>query len=168
LTATGSSTNSAVAQPNFTFNPNTQLLSLTGSMTISGTPSGNSLTINTPAGQVFSIGDVTLIGDSQVPSLYTTKKVTLSSGNNSIYSFATASYTGAFVDYTLSSGGNARSGNLMAIWNGGNLKFTDNSTLDIGTTNGVTFSFIISGTYAVLQASADASGWIVKTILRSI
>jgi hypothetical protein len=57
---------------------------------------------------------------------------------------------------------------MMGIWNGSTVRFTDNSTLDIGVTTGVTFSMVISGTYAVLQANSDSSGWTVKTIIRSI
>jgi hypothetical protein len=171
LTATGSSTNIAVAQPSLTFNPNTGVLGLTGSFTISGTPSGSILSVKGLSGfpilEVFS-DNTTIIGDYQAPSLYTTKKSTLSSGSNNIYSFATASYTGAFIDYTLTSGANARSGNMMGIWNGSTVRFTDNSTLDIGVTTGVTFSMVISGTYAVLQVNSDSSGWTVKTIIRSI
>ncbi len=116
---------------------------------------------NLRAGDLF-------IGEAQTPSLYTTKKVTLSSGTNSIYSFATSSYSGAFVDYTIESGSNARSGNLMSIWNGNSIQYVENSTIDIGNTTGVTFSFVISGSNAVLQAISDTSGWVVKTILRSI
>ena len=89
------------------------------------------------------------------------------SGTNSIYSFATSSYTGAFVDYTATSGSNARAGSINAIWLGSNLQFSENSTMDIGTTSGLTFSFVISGTYAVLQAIASTN-WEVKTIIRSI
>jgi len=144
-------------------------MSLTGSFIISGT--GSLFGVNDISGfpilEVFS-DNRTLIGDYQAPSLYTTKKSTLSSGSNNIYSFATASYTGAFIDYTLTSGANARSGNMMGIWNGSTVRFTDNSTLDIGVTTGVTFSMVISGTYAVLQANSDSSGWTVKTIIRSI
>ena len=113
------------------------------------------------------VGDL-FIGETQTPSLYTTKKVTLSSGTNSIYNFATSSYSGAFVDYTIESGSNARSGNLMSIWNGNSIQYVENSTIDIGNTTGVTFSFVISGSNAVLQAISDTSGWMVKTILRSI
>jgi hypothetical protein len=113
------------------------------------------------------VGDL-FIGETQTPSLYTTKKLILSSGTNSIYNFATSSYSGAFVDYTIESGSNARSGNLMSVWNGNSIQYVENSTIDIGNTTGVTFSFVISGSNAVLQAISDTSGWVVKTILRSI
>ena len=193
LTSTGSSTNSAVAQSSLTFNPNTGVLGLTGSFTISGTPSGGDvLTVYGSAGQLFAINDsltgslfsvndisglpilevfsdnTTIIGDYVAPSLYTTKKTTVGTSSTDIYSFATASYDGAFVDYVIKNGSNSRSGSLIANWNGSSIKYTDNSTLDIGTTSGFTFSFAISGTYGVLRGQASTTGWTVKTIIRSI
>ena len=99
--------------------------------------------------------------------MYTSKRTTLVTGTNSIYAFATASYTGAFVDYTATSGSNARAGSIGAVWLGSSIQFNESSTLDIGTTSALTFSFVISGTYAVLQAGASTQ-WELKTIIRSI
>ena len=119
-----------------------------------------------PIMEVFS-DNTTFIGDYQSPAMYTSKRTTLVSGTNSIYSFATASYTGAFVDYTATSGSNARAGSIGAVWLGSSIQFNESSTLDIGTTSALTFSFVISGTYAVLQAGASTT-WELKTIIRSI
>ena len=192
LTATGSSTNSAVAQSNLSFNPNTGILGVSGSVVISGTAGGNLLSVNGTSGQLFSITDTltgslfsvndisglpilevfsdntTLIGDYQAPSLYTTKTVTANTGTTSIYSISTTSYTGAFIDYNIINGTNARSGNVTAIWLGSNIQYSETSTIDIGTTSNVNFGFVISGTYAVLQVSTTTNSWTVKTIIRSI
>ena len=192
ITATGSSTNSAVAQPNLTFNPNTGVLSVTGSAVIGSTAGGTLFSVNGTSGQLFSITDslngsifsvndisglpilevfsdnTTVIGDYQAPSLYTTKTITANSGTTSVYSIATASYTGAFIDYNVVNGSNARSGNVTAIWLGSNIQYSETSTIDIGNTNPISFAFVISGTYAVLQAVTSTSGWTVKTIIRSI
>ena len=119
-----------------------------------------------PIMEVFS-DNTTFIGDYQSPGMYTSKRQSLVTGTNSIYAFATASYTGAFVDYTATSGSNARAGNINAVWLGSSLQFSETSTLDIGTTSGLTFSFVISGTYAVLQAGVSTT-WELKTIIRSI
>jgi hypothetical protein len=192
ITATGSSTNSAVAQPNLTFNPNTGVLSVTGSAVIGSTAGGTLFSVNGTSGQLFSITDslngslfsvndisglpilevfsdnTTVIGDYQAPSLYTTKTITANIGTTSVYSIATASYTGAFIDYNVVNGSNARSGNVTAIWSGSNIQYSETSTIDIGNTNPISFAFVISGTYAVLQAVTSTSGWTVKTIIRSI
>ena len=132
-------------------------------------------------GSLFSVNDISglpvieafsdntiLMGDYSAPALYTSKKSTVSTSTASIYSFATASYTSAHVDYNIQNGVNLRAGSLVAVWQGSSIQFTEHSTMDIGTTSGFTFSFVISGTYAVLQARASTSSWTVKTILRSI
>ena len=131
-------------------------------------------------GSLFSVNDISglpvlevfsdntlLMGDFQSRGLYTTKKTLVASGSNTIYSFATASYNGAFIDYTAYDGVNARAGSLNAIWIGNEIQYTETSTLDIGTTTGLTFSFILSGTYAVINAHAT-SNWTVKSIIRGI
>ena len=137
---------------------------------ISDTLTGSLFSVNDISGlpilEVFS-DSTSLLGDFQSPALFTTKRTSVVSGTNSIYSFATASYTGAFIDYTATSGNNARAGNLSAIWLGSTIKFNEVSTTDIGSTVGLTFSFIISGTYAVFQAAASTN-WTLKTIIRSI
>jgi hypothetical protein len=137
---------------------------------ISDSLTGSLFSVNDISGlpilEVFS-DNTTTIGDYQSPALITTKRTSVVSGTNSIYSFATASYTGAFVDYTATSGSNARAGSLTAVWLSSSIQFNESSTLDIGTTSGLTFSFTISGTYAVLQAAASTT-WELKTIIRSI
>jgi hypothetical protein len=122
-----------------------------------------------PIVEVFS-DNTTLWGSYQSPSLNTTTKVTLTAGTNTIYSIPTSAYTGAFYEYTLISTGTtgARAGQIMSIWSGSSINFTETSTTDIGTTTGVTFTVAVSGNNAVLSSSATTAGWIVKTIIRSI
>ena len=132
-------------------------------------------------GSLFSVNDISglpvleaysdntiLMGSYQAPSLNTTVKKTLSAGANNIYSIPTSAYTGAFFDYTLIRSTGARAGNVMSIWSGSSVQYTDTSTNDIGSTTGVTFSVVISGSSAVLQGTASTSGWTLKTIVRSI
>ena len=56
----------------------------------------------------------------------------------------------------------------MAIFSGTSVQYTETSTLDIGSTTGVTFSVAISSGNAVLRVSATTNNWSVKTIIRSI
>ena len=132
---------------------------------------GNLFSVNDVSGlpilEVYSDSTV-LIGEYLAPSLYTTKKTTVGTTSVDIYSFATSSYDGAYIDYTIKKSGDSRSGNLVSNWNGSNVEYYENSTIDIGSTTGFTFSFVISGTYAVLRAEAPSAGWTVKTIIRSI
>ena len=138
---------------------------------------------DTLVGSLFSVNDISglpvlevfsdnriLQGSFTAPSLNTTTKLTLTAGTNSVYSIPTSAYTGAFFDYTLISTGStgARAGNLMTIWSGSTTQLLETKTSDIGTTTGVTFSMAVSGNNAVLSSSATTTGWILKTIVRSI
>jgi hypothetical protein len=144
-----------------------ELFSVTDSLT------GSLFSVNDISGlpimEVFS-DNTTLWGSYQAPSLNTTTKTSLSAGTNTIYSIPTSAYTGAFYEYTLISTGTtgARAGQIMSIWSGTSANFTETSTLDIGTTTGVTFTVAVSGSNAVLSSSATTAGWTVKTIIRSI
>jgi len=120
-----------------------------------------------PILEVFSDNTV-LLGDYLDPMLITTKRVTANSGSTLIYSLPTASYDGAFFDYTIKSGSNARAGQLFGTYVSTTASYTDNSTTDIGDTSGFTFGFFISGSNMVLTGSALTSGWTVRTIIRSI
>jgi hypothetical protein len=85
-------------------------------------------------------------------------------GSNTVFTQATGSYTSAFFKYTVTSGSNARSGEIMSVWNGITSAFTDNSTTDIGTTTDVTSSVAISGTNVQLNMQTNSSGWRIKSI----
>ena len=134
--------------------------------------SGSLLVINDVSGipqfEVFSDGR-TLIG-ADPRSLYTTATIsaTVAATSESIYSLSTSSYDGVFFDYTISSASNARAGNIMSIWNGGSLVYTENTTTDIGSTTGVNFDVIISQSQAQLISVTDTAGWKIKTTIRSI
>ena len=134
--------------------------------------SGSLLVINDISGlpqfEVFSDGR-TLIG-ADPRSLYTTATIsaTVAATSESIYSLSTSSYDGVFFDYTVTSASNARAGNIMSIWNGGNLVYTENTTTDIGSTAGVTFNVEISQSQAQLISVTDTAGWKIKTTIRSI
>jgi hypothetical protein len=133
-------------------------------------------------GSLFSVSDIsglpilevfsdstTVIGDYQSPSLYTTKRMTITaSTGTTIYSIPTSAYTSSFIDYNVSGSTGLRAGNIMAIWSGTSVNFTETSTNDLGNTTPLTFGFVMSGSSAVLQASASTSTWIVKTIVRGL
>lgn len=136
---------------------------------------------DTLTGSLFSVNDISglpileafsdntvLMGSYSAPSLNTTSLVMVNSGTTNIYSIPVSAYTGGFFDYTVSDGANARAGNIMTIFSGSTVLYTESSTLDIGVTSGITFSVVISGGNAVLRTSAITNNWRVKTIIRSI
>ena len=144
-----------------------ELFSVTDSLT------GSLFSVNDISGlpilEVFS-DNTTLMGSYLAPSLNTTLRVVLTAGTNTVYSIPVSAYTGAFFDYTVASTGTTgvRAGTVTSVWSGSTAEFTDISTNDIGSTTGVTFSVTSNGTLAQLRSSATTSGWIVKTIIRSI
>ena len=114
-----------------------------------------------------SINGIALIGTSSAYALYTTAKITTVSGLNTIYSIQTASYDGAFFDYTLISGLNARAGQIISIWSGSQIRYTETTTTDIGSTSEFIFSVALTAGSASLQVTGS-TGAVIKTIIKSI
>jgi hypothetical protein len=92
----------------------------------------------------------------------------LASGTQTISTNTTGSYTTAFYQYTLASGSNARSGQVMTVWNGASIRFTDITTTDIGTTAAVALTASLSGANVVLSSTLPTSGWTIKTLVNLI
>lgn len=120
-----------------------------------------------PILEVFD-NDTVLMGSNQSPSLNTTVKLNPGTGLSTVYSLPMSAYTGAFFDYTVTNTGGARAGNVMSIFSGNTVNFTETTTTDIGSTSGITFSMSADSTNTILQVSATTTGWEVKTIVRSI
>jgi hypothetical protein len=85
-------------------------------------------------------------------------------GSNNLFTQATGSYSSAFFKYTAANGANARSGEVMAVWNAASVQFTDNSTLDIGSTTPVTCSVSVVGTDVQFNVQTNTSGWTIKSV----
>jgi len=121
-----------------------------------------------PILEASASGDV-YIGKSP-QSLYTTSIIssTTAATTHSLSSLSTSSYDGAFFEYTAHSGSNARAGNIMSTWNGGNIVYTETNTLDIGDTSDLTTEVIISGSTARLVAYGANAGYKIKTIIKAI
>jgi len=101
-------------------------------------------------------------------SLHSAQGTSAGVGTTTIVSVATGSFRAGFFDYVASSGGNARAGTVMSVWNGSDIKFTDNSTIDIGSTTFVTMSIALSGANALLRATINGDTWNIKTTYRLI
>jgi hypothetical protein len=108
-----------------------------------------------------SYSDEFYIGQTQTQYATVTSSI---NGSNTVFTQATGSYSSAFFKYTVTSGSNARSGEIMSVWNGTTTAFTDNSTIDIGTTTDVTSSVEISGANVQLNMQTNTSGWRIKSI----
>jgi len=133
---------SGSAQPIFTVQGSQgELFSVTDSL------SGSLFSVNDISGlpimEVFSDNTI-LMGDYQDPMLLTTRKITqTNSGSFVVYSIPTASYDGAFFEFTIKSGSNARVGTIMSTWAGSSIEFSEVDTMDIGNTTAVGLTQII-------------------------
>jgi hypothetical protein len=132
-------------------------------------------------GSLFSVNDISglpilevfdddtiYMGNYQAPSLNTTVLLNPGTGLSDVYSIPVSAYTGAFFDYTVLNTTGARAGNIMSIFSGSTVEFSETTTNDIGSTSDVTFTMSNDGSNATLQVSATTTGWEVKTIVRSI
>ena len=108
-----------------------------------------------------SYSDEFHIGGTQTQYATVTSSI---NGSNIVFTQATGSYSSAFFKYTVASASNARSGEIMSVWNGSTVTFTDNSTTDIGTTTAVTSSVAISASNAQLTMQTNTAGWRIKSI----
>jgi hypothetical protein len=88
---------------------------------------------------------------------------TTTAGTTIVSSIVTGSFTSAFYNYTISSGSNARAGQVMSVWSGTTVRYTEVTTTDIGNTATASFAVGISG--PLVQLSLSAPGvWTVKSI----
>jgi hypothetical protein len=142
-----------------------ELFSITDSLV------GSLFSVNNISGlpilEVFS-DNTTLMGSYLAPSLNTTVKTTANSGTTTIYSIPTSAYTGGYFDYNVLNTAGARSGNIIAIWSGNTVNYTEVTTNDIGNTTPITFNMTVTSGLALLRVSATTNSWTVKTIVRSI
>jgi hypothetical protein len=140
---------------------------------VSDNISGSLLSINNASGlpilEIFS-DNTTKIGIFPVQALYTTNQIVANSGSqNTVYSLLTASYEGAFYDYTLRSGSHCRAGQITAVRSGSFVNYNETSTADFGNTTGSIFSVAIdSSGYMNLNVEVPSDTWFIKTIIRSI
>jgi hypothetical protein len=165
---------------NLTYNTNTRLLNASSSFALTASYVTGSIFASTnpalsasyalTASQALTasyVNGIALIGTSSAYAQYTTAKITTVSGLNTIYSIRTASYDGAFFEYTLISGTNARAGQIMSIWSGSNIRYTETTTTDIGSTSNFIFSVVLTAGSASLQVTGS-TGAVIKTIIKSI
>ena len=106
-----------------------------------------------------SYANIFNIGLSQIKTATVASSI---AGANNLFTDATGSYTAAKYIYTVTNGSNARTGEVLAIWNGSSVQYTDNSTLDIGSTSGVTPSVSVVGSDVLFNITTGTSGWRLK------
>ena len=132
-------------------------------------------------GQLFGVNNISglpilevyddntiLMGSNLAPSLNTTIKETINSGQSTLYSIPISAYTGAFFEYTAKNTAGVRAGSIMSVFSGSSVEFNETTTNDIGSTTNLSFDMSVTGTSANLLVSATTNNWEIKTIIRSI
>jgi len=133
-----------------------------GNVGIGKTTSNATLDVN---GNTIITGSLTVTGTALVNnSLLINDTKTASIGVRTLSSIETGSYTSTFYNYTIASGSNARSGQVMIVWNGGSIQYTDISTLDIGSTATIVFTASLSGPNLNLTTVLPSAAWTIKTL----
>lgn len=108
------------------------------------------------------------IGISGAPALYTTNKAIVSTGTTTVHSFSSGSYQGAFADYTISDGVNARAGQIQTIFLGGQLQYNETTTMDVGNTDDFVWQVAVSGIDINYNSIVASGTWTTKLIVRTI
>lgn len=108
------------------------------------------------------------IGISGAPALYTTNKATTTTGTTTIHSFSSGSYQGAFADYTISDGTNARAGQIQTIFLGGQLQSNEITTMDIGNTDNFVWQVALNGANVEYSSVVASGTWVTKLIIKTI
>ncbi len=179
LTSTGN-TNSAYAEPNFTYDGNT--------LTIGAATGATGTVINVlgSSGQLFSVYDNLLgiiyqIGNiSGVPifqvnsngSIYLNSAIQ-NGVTSSIAILSTDKTTGSacYYDYRVlnSITGALRSGTIMAVWNSSSVEYTETSTADlVASTTGISFTVSVVSSNVVLSSTITTGTWDIKVGARVI
>ncbi len=77
-------------------------------------------------------------------------------------------YDGVFFDYVVKNGTNLRAGTVIAIHNGTSVEYSENSTDDLGSTAGVTFTVDLDSGNLRLLATVSSTDWEIKTLVRGL
>jgi hypothetical protein len=125
-----------------------------------GVDIGNLITDTHTVTGSFSISGSLSAG---ISTIVTNRIAASSAGANIVFTQVTGSFTAAKYLYTVTSASNARTGEVMAVWNGTTVQYTDNSTLDIGTTTAVTASVSIGAAQAQFNMQTTNAGWTIKS-----
>jgi len=120
-------------------------------------------------GSLFGVSDISGIPLFTVNSNGAVYPSSFNSSNiyatQSLISIDKTSGKSAFIDYVVDNTTGFRSGTILSVWNGTNVVSNDTS-VSIGTTTGITLSATISGTYFKVYANVTSGTWSVKMGIR--
>lgn len=109
------------------------------------------------------VGDQTITGSVKIKNAKMDATCSVMSTSGTVIS--ATGYDGANFDYVVKSGANMRLGNIMAVWSGTSVKYSETSTTDLGNTSGVTFTVSNTGN---LNAVISSGTWTVEVLYRAL
>ena len=135
-----------------------------------GTITTGSLNIVRTSNNVDDMLTLTHTDDSYISLQYITGS-TSSNDATTINSFTTSSYSGVIYDYALVNPGNgARTGQIMAIWDNGNIEMTDVSTPSLGSSTPPSFTTTLGGANNNIfnLKITDGGGYFFKAFVKKL
>jgi hypothetical protein len=108
-------------------------------------------------------GNQTITGSLTLRNAKIDSTCTTISSNTTIFNLG--AFDGANIDYVVKNGLNMRGGNIMGVWNGSNVKYTETSTMDLGDTTPITFTMTSDGK---LNAYVASGTWTVEAMYRAL
>jgi hypothetical protein len=109
------------------------------------------------------VGDQTITGSVKIKNAKMDATCSVMSTSGVVIS--ATGYDGANFDYVVKNGSNMRLGNIMAVWSGTDVKYSETSTTDLGSTSGVTFTVSSTGNLNAVIASGT---WTIEVMYRAL
>jgi hypothetical protein len=121
------------------------------------------------SGSNASLSGLTVTGDATInlAKIRTYENSLVSAGINVIGSFPTTDGNGVNFEYLVKSNLNYRVGNIMAVWDGSNISFTEVTTVDLGnTTDVILLCRIQAGNVEIVADVVGPTTWVVRTLAK--
>ncbi len=137
-------------------------INLSGSGIVSSSTQITNYGFATTGSNIFN-GNQVINGTGTIGIATLGSKCVTISGSSPIFNLST--FDGANFDYVIKSGSNMRGGMIMSVWDGTSSVYNETSTMDIGSTSGVTFTVSNSG---VLNANIASGTWTIEVLYKAL
>jgi hypothetical protein len=121
------------------------------------------------SGSNASLSGLTVTGDVtfNAAKIRTYENSLVSAGTNVIGSFPITDGNGVNFEYLVKSNLNYRVGNIMAVWDGTNINFTEVTTVDLGNTTDVILQCrILASNVEIIADVVGPTTWVIKTLAK--
>lgn len=127
-----------------------------------GTLQNSGLTIADISGSSGPVSELVIDNGGVISTQTVAENNDVDIGTEIIDSFAFAGSYSAMWLVSVRSGTNIRTSNVLAVWDGTLIDFSETSTNDLGDTTPVTLDVVINGANVELRATTTSDNWIIK------